>query len=165
MKRLHCLAVVLTIWALITLTSSRAWGVLGDITVTGNWIETIDASDLIAGAGTDLMDFCESAMDQTLITISNTGGDSDTWRVDVKMTTANWHGDLSCEVKRTGPGTGSGSISGGMGYVDVGTSDVSFFSGAGDRMDVPLRCKCKGWSTQIPPDTYSATFIFTVVDT
>ena len=165
MKRLHCLAVVLTIWALITLTGTRAWGVLGDITVTGNWIDTIDASDLIAGAGTDLMDFCESAMDQVLITISNTGGDSDTWRVDVKMTTTNWPGGLSCELKRTGAGTGSGSISGGNGYVEVGPIDVTFFSGAGDRMDVPLRCKCKGWNTQIPPDTYSCSFTFTVVDT
>ncbi len=164
MNTLHCLAVVLTMWALITLTGTCAWGTLGDITATGNWNNVMDASDLIAGAGTDFMN-CESALDQTLITISNTGGDSDTWRVDVRRTDTNWHGLFILQMKRQGAGTGSGSISGGTAYLDVGTSDTSFFSGAGDRTDIPLRYKCKDCSVQVPPDSYSTTLTFTVVDT
>ncbi len=165
MKRLQCLAVVLTAWVFITLTGTCAWAVLGDITATGNWSETIDASDLSAGAGTDLTSTYESAASQTLITISNTGGSSDTWRVDVRRADTTWHGDFTLSVQRTGSGTGGGPISGGTSYQAVGTSDASFFSGGGDKTDVPVQLKLDGMSVQVPINTYSTTVTFTVVDT
>ncbi len=165
MKRLHCLAVVLTVWAFITLTGTCAWGTLGDITATGNWSETIDASDLIGGAGSDLTSTYESASAQTSITITNTQNNVDDWRVDVRRADTTWHGNFTLSVQRTGDGTGGGSISGGVSYQAVGTTDASFFSGAGDRTGITVQLKLDGMSVQVPINTYSTTVTFTVVDT
>jgi hypothetical protein len=136
-----------------------------DIVVTGSWALTIDASNLTGGAGTDLIDTYESASNQVTVTISGTTGDSDNWRVDVKRTDSTWHNDFTLSVKRTGDGAGGGSISGGTAYQAVGTSDSAFFSGAGDRSDVPVQLELSGVSVQVAPNTYSTSVTYTVVDT
>jgi hypothetical protein len=68
-------------------------------------------------------------------------------------------------VKRTGDGTGGGSILGGDSYQEVTTSDVSFFSGAGDRTAVNIQLKVTGASLSMLPNIYSTSIIYTVVDT
>lgn len=135
-----------------------------DIAVTGSWALTIDASNLTGGAGTDLTDTHESASHQVTVTISTTTGNDDNWRVDVKRTDTTWHGDFTLSVKRTGDGTGGGTITGGAAYQAVATTDNAFFSGAGDRSDIPVQLRLSGVSVQVPPDTYSTTATYTVVD-
>ena len=136
-----------------------------DIIATGNWSSTIDASDLVAGPGSDLISTYQSNSDQTLLTVSNTTGNDDVWRVDVKRTDTNWHNDFVFYVKRTGDGTGGGSITGGNTYQEVGTTNSSFFSGSGDRSNITIQLQLSGMSIQVPPDTYSTTITCTVVDT
>lgn len=130
------------------------------INVTGNWSETIDASDLQAGAGSDLKSTYESAADAGLLTISDTAGGA--WRVDVRRSDTTWHTNFTLSVKRTGDGTGGGSISSGAAYQAIGLSDAAFFSGAGDRSGIPLQFKLEGMSLQVPPATYSTTITYTV---
>jgi len=59
-----------------------------DITATGSWNRTIDESDLAAGAGSDLIGIYESSVNATVLTVLNTTGNTDNWRIDVEEVTA-----------------------------------------------------------------------------
>ena len=135
-----------------------------DITATGSWNRTIDESDLAAGAGSDLIGIYESSVNATVLTVLNTTGNTDNWRIDVRRSDGTWHGDFILYIQRTSDGTGGGSISGGLSYIAIGTTDSQFFSGAGDRSSVNLQYKLTGMSISIPPNTYSTTVVFTIVD-
>lgn len=135
-----------------------------DVTATGSWNRTVDASDLASGAGSDLVGIYESAVNATALTILNTTGNTDNWRTDVRRSDGTWHGNFILYIQRTSDGTGGGSISGGLSYTVIGTTDSQFFAGAGDRSSVNLQYKLTGMSVSIPPNTYSTTVVFTVVD-
>lgn len=164
MRQMHWLRLLLTACVLISLAGGWAWGVQADITATGNWSGTIDASGLTGGAGTDLNPTYTSASDQVSITISNTSDDWDFWRVDVRKSDTNWHNDLGLSVRRTSSGTGTGSISGGTSYIAAGDLDTEFFRGRGDRSNILVKLQLSGVSVQVLPGTYSASIVFTVVD-
>ena len=134
-----------------------------DIVVTGDWLLTVDASDLQAGAGSDLIDTYESIADAVSISISGTAGASDNWRVDVKKVDTDWYGSFYLYVKRTSGGTG-GSVSGGAAYQEITDADESFFDGSDDVSGIGIQLKLSGVSVQIPPDTYTTTVYYTVVD-
>jgi len=133
------------------------------ITVIGSWSQTIDALDLQAGAGSDLIDTYESALDAVEIDIAN--AKLLNWRVDVRKDDTLWHSDFSLYVRRTSSGAGDGSISGGESYQVVSDTDQSFFSGSNDRKDIYVQLKLSGVSVQILPDTYTTTVHYTVVET
>jgi hypothetical protein len=135
-----------------------------DITATGSWNRTIDTSDLASGAGSDLIGIYESTVNATVLTVFNTTGNTDNWRIDVRRSDSTWHGDFILYIQRTSDGTGGGSITGGLSYIAIGTTDSQFFSGAGDRSSVNLQYKLTGMSISIPPNTYSTTVVFTIVD-
>lgn len=134
-----------------------------DITAAGSWSLSIASSDLTAGAGSDLKSDYESAADAVSISISATTDASDAWRVDVKKVDTNWHGNFTLYVRRTSDGAG-GSVTGGAAYQQVGNTGASFFSGSGNVSGVKVQLKLSGVSLQIPPDTYTATVYYTVVD-
>ena len=138
-------------------------GAVVSITVIGDWSETINASDLQAGAGSDLIDSYQSASDAVSISISGTTSASDAWRVDVKKVDTNWHGDFILYVKRASDG-GGGSVSGGTSYQQVTDTYQSFFSGSDDVSGINVQLKLSGVSIQIPPDIYTTTVYYTVVD-
>ncbi len=131
-----------------------------DITATGGWSETIDASDLIGGAGTDLTGSYESSPSATVIDITALGN----YRVDVRRSDTNWSTSFTLYVKRTSDGAGSGTISGGTSYIAVPTTDTEFFSGSLDRTNIDVQYQLSGMSVSISPDTYSTTLTFTIVD-
>jgi hypothetical protein len=86
-----------------------------DLSATGEWNETVNESDLVFGAGSNLVDTYTSTTDATNITVSNCIEDSDNWRVDVRrVDEGGWHGDFTLYVKRTSDGMGTGSVSGGV---------------------------------------------------
>ena len=136
-----------------------------DISTVGSWTETVDAADLISGAGSDLVDTYESTVNEVVITVLNTTGSSDNWRVDVRRSDTTWSGSFVLWVERTGAGTGAGSISGGTTYQEVTTIDATFFSGAGDRNGVDIRLRLTGMSVSASPNNYLSSVIYTVVDT
>lgn len=152
--------VVFLILLLFALTEVEAI----DISAAGGWSETIDENDLQSGAGSDLTDIYESVTGATTASISNCAGDSDNWRVDVRRSDGNWHGDYVLYVQRTSEGTGTGSISGGDAYIEVTTTDIEFFSGAGNRDNIELQYKLTGMSINASPNTYNTTIIFTIAD-
>lgn len=135
-----------------------------DISATGGWIETIDASDLVSGAGSNLIDTYESVSDATVINISNCVDKFDQYRVDVRRVDGTWHADFTLYVQRTTVGTGLGSIKGGQAYFEITTTDSEFFSGKGDRSNINVQYQLTGMSVSISPIIYSTTVVFTVVD-
>ena len=143
---------------------TKAWAIVS-ITVTGDWSETINASDLQAGAGSDLISTYESVSNTVSIDISGTAGVSDNWRVDIKKVDSVWHNSFHLYVKRTSDGAGAGSVSGGASYQEVTDIDQSFFSGDNDRSNINVQLKLDGVSIQVPPDNYTTTIYFTVIDT
>lgn len=145
--------------SLLICSGGICWAI--SITVTGNWPETIDSTDLQAGAGSNLIDTYESATDAVTIDISATAGD---WGLDVKKIDTNWHSNLHLHVQRTSDGAGSGSISGGDAYQEVTDTDVPFFSGNGDRSNIKVQLKLTGVSIQVPPDIYTTAVYYTVSD-
>jgi len=143
---------------LLFLISSSAASI--EITSTGNWSVTIDSSNLINGAGSDLNSTYESTTYQVSLTISSTSG---SWRVDVRKANTNWHTDLHLWVRRTGDGSG-GSVSNGTVYQELTGTDQPFFTGSDNVSGITLQLKLSGMSVQVPPDTYTATIYYTVVD-
>lgn len=144
---------------------SSAFAVLS-IATTGSWSNTVDATDLVAGAGTDLVSTQTSSSTQGSIDVTGTTGNSDNWRVDVKRVDTTWDSDFIIYVRRTSDGTGTGTISGGTTFQEVSTTDATFFSGSGDRTGVNVEFKIEGFSvTTIPVDTYSTAITYTIVDT
>ena len=135
-----------------------------DISAVGGWNEGIDESDLVSGAGSDLIDIYESATNATVLTISGCVDNNDNWRVDVKRTDGTWHGNFTFYVKRTSDGEGGGSISGGLSYIGVTTTDTQFFIGAGNRNSINLQYKLTGMSINVSPTNYNTAITFTVVD-
>ncbi len=133
-----------------------------DITVTGSWFLTIDASDLQAGAGSDLNPTYLSATDQIGIDIENT---STSWVVSVRGAVTKWPPGVTFYIRRTTDGTGSGSISGGTSWQQVAGANQQFFTGSLTRINVGVQCGLTGVSIQITPDTYSGTVIYTVTET
>jgi len=132
-----------------------------DITVTGSWDLTINASDLQSGAGSDLNPTYKSENNQIRIHIRNT---NTSWVVSVRGQVTNWHPDLQFYVRRTTDGGGPGSISGGTSWLRVTTIDQQFFTGSRQRANIHVRCGLTGVSVKIPPDTYSGTVIYTVTE-
>lgn len=136
-----------------------------DITATGGWSETINEADLVSGAGSSLLDTYESATGASVIDITNAVDKKDNWRVDVRRVDGGgWHGDFTVYVKRTSDGNGQGSISGGLSYIEVTTTDTEFFSGAGNLWNIDVQYQLTGMSIYVLPNNYSTTVIFTVVD-
>lgn len=131
-----------------------------DVSSVGSWTETIDANDLIAGAGSNVTSQYESASGASTLDIVNTSGNS--WRILARRAGGNWHGSLTLLVRRTSDGSGSGSIFGGASYVQLSTLDTEIFTGTGDRSGIAVQFKLTGMSKDISPDTYSSGIIFTI---
>ena len=162
MRRLAAALTLVLALAFVAGLGYEAWGAIS-ISLTGGWSETLNASDLSGGAGSDLISTYESAVDAVSLTISGATGGSDAWRLDVRKADATWHGDLVLSVKRTSAGS-RGSVSGGSDYQLVNGVSHTFFSGAGDVSGIGVRLKLSGVSIKVPPASYSTAVYYTVVD-
>lgn len=146
------------------IASQTAAHAIGITLAGGSWGPTIGAGNLTAGAGSNLSTTYTSSADLLSLTISGATGDADNWRVDVHRNDAVWNPGLTVSVKRTSDGLGPGFISGGDVFLPVDATDSSFFTGAGNRSDISVQYRLGGVSLQVPPNTYSTTIVFTVVD-
>jgi len=134
-----------------------------DITSIGNWTESIDSIDLIAGAGSDLINLYESATNVTVLTITNVPA-SGAWQLNARRSDSLWDGDFSIFIKRTSDGTGPGTISGGTAYIELSTFDTQIFTGTDNRSDISVQYELTGMSKTISPNTYITSVIVTVVE-
>lgn len=131
-----------------------------DIAAAGEWSQTIDASDLVAGPGSELQSTYESPIGILSLAISNSAGVG--WQVNVRRQDGNWPPEFTLEIRRTSAGTGSGSVSGGDAYLVAGTTDTAFFAGSGDVSGIEVQLRLSGVSLSVAPDTYTTTLVYTV---
>jgi hypothetical protein len=153
---------MVAVFAAITLLAYASMAV--SITAIGGVSRTIDSSDLISGAGSDLRDTYESPSDATSIAILDCTGTAEAWRVDVSRSDVEWNSNLTLYLRRTSDGIGDGTILGGEEYQEVTSSINAFFSGEGDRQFIYVQYKLTGESVQIPRDQYISNITYTVVD-
>ena len=130
-----------------------------DLVSSGDWTETITASNLVSGAGSNLQSQLQSMAGVTSLTISNAPG---SWTLRVHRTGSPWAGEVALFVKRTSAGSGSGSIAGGESFVEVTASDVEIFNGSEARSNVALQFKLTGLSVGVSPANYLSSIVFTV---
>ena len=130
-----------------------------DITTIGDWVTTVTAANLVAGAGSDLQAQFESISGVTTLTIFNT---AEAWSLRARRSGNQWDGAVTVYVKRTSNGSGSGNISGGNAYVELTGTDGEIFSGSGNRSAISLQFKLTGLSKTVSPATYLSSIIFTV---
>jgi hypothetical protein len=132
-----------------------------NVTVTGDWTLVIDENDLQDGPGSDLNPQYPSATDQISVDITQTGKN---WTVYIQGSITNWYSGLSVYVRRTSDGSGNGWISGGTNWMQVTLGSQQFFQGNKRRLGIHVQCGLTGMSVQVPPDTYSGTITYTVVE-
>jgi hypothetical protein len=158
----RCILIVLLC---IVSLQSPLYAIEIDIYATGGWTNlVINSSHLRGGAGSNLADSFESTVDATIISIAGTECPCGAWDVLIRKSASSWASGATLYVKRTGNGSGAGSIRGGTLYIAVGESDVLFFSGNGDKTNISIQYKISGLSISAPQGTYSAPITFTVVD-
>jgi hypothetical protein len=129
------------------------------VSVLGNWFESLGATDLVGGAGTDLRSPIESGASQVGITVSNTDGAP--WALTVQRAGGDLPAGVTLAVRRTGSGNCS-SLIGGMAYQNLGDQGQAFFSGLGDCAGVGIQLRLDGVSILQPPGLYGATVLYTV---
>lgn len=134
-----------------------------DVTVTGTYTESIDATDLISGAGSNLTASYESAADQVIMDISNSLGGGDSWRIDVSKSDISWSASITLYVKRTSDGVG-GSVSGGTTYMEITDVDQQLCTGTDDVTGIDLQYKVDDISISIDPGNYDTSIVYTIVD-
>ncbi|MCF7984025.1 MAG: hypothetical protein K9L70_06445 [Thiohalocapsa sp.] len=130
------------------------------ITVSGTWSETIGSDDLFAGTGTDIRSPIVSGAAQAVLDIADTGGRS--WTVYLRRAEIAWHADVTLSVRRSGDGSGSGSIVGGTDYRPVTASDQVFFTGSGDRAGIGIELRLEGVSVAQDPNLYETAVTYSV---
>lgn len=136
-----------------------------DITATGGWTRTITSSDLISGAGSNLINSYQSSSNATIINILNCINNNDRWRVDISRTDNIWNSNFILSVRRTSSGTGGGAINGGTVYMQITTVSQRFFMGRGNRSNINVQYRLNGMSINVAPNIYSTTVTYTLVDT
>jgi hypothetical protein len=132
-----------------------------DVSSSGNWAEVIDASDLVAGAGSDLTSQYESSSGTTTLTISNATGAS--WRILARSSDGTWQANFVLSVRRISDGSGLGAVTGGSSYNQLSTLDTEICSGTGDRSNITVQYRLTGMSKNISPTTYSSGITFTLL--
>jgi hypothetical protein len=132
-----------------------------EVSAVGGWTKTIDASNLVSGAGSNLTSTYESGAAATVLSLVDTGS----WKIHVTHSHGgDWPGNFILYTQRTSAGSGSGTISGGSSYIEITHADVELFSGTLDRTGIDIQYKLSGMSVSIPPGTYSATVTFTIIE-
>ncbi|MDE2039906.1 MAG: hypothetical protein KGO96_09290 [Elusimicrobia bacterium] len=133
-----------------------------DVSVSGSWSQTIGATALVSGPGSDLTASYVGGPSDIVLAVTINGNHS--WNVNVRRVDSLWNQNLNLYVQRTSDGTaGSGQVSGGTAYQLVTASDQLFFSGTKSQSGFAVQVKLDGVSLQVPPADYSTTLTFTVV--
>jgi hypothetical protein len=165
--RKYCLGFTLFILIFILSVSDTEAAIKLSRSGTG-WTQPIDSSNLISGAGSDLTSTYLSAIDATILSISNCKSDGDNWRIDVNRADTLWDSvNLTLSVLRTSDGTynAGAMISGGTSFVPVNNTATTFFSGSGDHDNITIQYQLSGMSVITAPNNYRTVVTFTIVDT
>jgi hypothetical protein len=152
---------------LILILSLSAPGFCQSISISnspagGTW-SVSSLSSNVTSAGTNYTHTEESGASHTLLKVTALL----LYSVSVHQSVAsNWDSELLLSVKRTGNGTGSGTIANGTTYIQLTTSPQTFFTGSLglglSRDNIPVQYKIAGLSVMLPVKTYTTTVQYTI---
>ncbi len=150
-----------TVLAIVALLAIFSLAEGATITVTGSYTQPVSESDLSAGAGSALNSTYTSTTSAVTIDIGGVVSNNQ-FRVSVRKLDTSWPAGVTLYVRRTGDGTGSGSISGGTTYQQVTNADMAFFNGRRNRTGVTVQFQITSVSLSVDPASYLTTVVFTV---
>jgi hypothetical protein len=108
-----------------------------------------------------------SATNQTTFGI-RFGITSGTYTIHVNKVDTDWDSGLVLSVRRSGNGTGSGTISGGTTFTTVTNAMQPFFTGTmpayGTRSNITIQYQISNISVVVPAKTHSTTVIYTITN-
>ncbi len=115
---------------------------------------TVVLADTITNAG-DYYSSTQETDTSSLLNISNLGASSVNWKIQARTSATG----LAISVRRTGGGSGDGTITNGLDYVPLTASYTTLFcgSGTGNHTDIPLQFQIDnldvsdGYSTNLTP--------------
>jgi hypothetical protein len=134
------------------------------LSVSGSWSVSIGQSNLAGSAGSDLTPTYTSATNQATMSVSGAAGHN--WRIDVYRQDTTWNAGLHLRLMRTNNGTsGTGTYSGGTTFLEVMTTTQTWMTGSGNRSGFTLQFQLTGVSCAVPAASYSASIVYTIVQT
>jgi hypothetical protein len=135
-----------------------------EIVLTNNWTTpSFGITELAAGAGSNFSSTpWESSANAVELEVKFS---NPPWTISVRKVDTAWNAALHLSVRRTGSGSGGGSLSGGTTYQEITATDTSFFSGTADRKNIPLQFQISGLTVTLGAATFSTTVYYTVTDT
>ena len=151
-------------------------GTLAVFNLQGQYTLSIDntdpwepQADFVGLAGDDYPASFESDPNQYQLSVAPPGGPPGSqpdYEVTVRREDTVWDPGLTLEVRRTGDGGGPGTISGGLGYLAVSTTDAIFFEGRGRKSNIPVQLRLSGafGGEGVPAGSYTTTVIYTIAD-
>jgi hypothetical protein len=135
------------------------------LTLTDNWLTpTFGVGQLPGGAGSGFT--WTSAVNAALLRIRNPTIPPHTgWDITVRKVDIAWNAGLRVSVQRTGSGTGTAVLSGGLSYQQITGTDTFFFRGVGgDRRNIPLQYQITGMAAPVGVGTFSTTIWYTATE-
>ncbi len=129
------------------------------ITVLGSWSLSLGSGNLQGAAGSNLTATYTSATNQATMTVTGSYGN---WSVSVLRIDSSWNANLVLSIRRTGTGSGTGTVSGGTSYLTVTTTNQTFLTGSGNVSGVPFQESLTGVSVSLGAATYSTTIQYTI---
>ncbi|MBK1701749.1 hypothetical protein [Thiococcus pfennigii] len=131
-----------------------------DVSVFGNWSETVGPGDLVSGPGSDIRSPITSSSYQATLAVANTEGAA--WTIRVRRSSSSLPTGVAIAVRRTTSGSGDGGISGGESYLTVNSTEQTLCSGTGDRGAVGLQLRLTGVSVDQGTGSFGATLTYRV---
>jgi hypothetical protein len=114
----------------------------------GSW--TVNVQLVGPSGGSDTY---ESPSGQLQVSVTGISGRRN-WTVTVRRSTTGLPPGATLYIRRTGNGSGTGSIAGGTAYQELTTGDVLFFTGTGPRTAIYVQVKLYIPGVLADPTTY-----------
>ena len=152
--------------AVLVLLATRAAGAPTIVLTSSDW--TVSASASAPDVASPGLNFASSTRQWTtsdaLISITAPAF----WNVTASVRVPSgqsWPAGVSVYVIRTGAGTGSDPVNGGLtavGPLPTEPTRIAFFDGKKDRSNIPISLEIRGLTATLPAETYQIEVVYTV---
>ena len=129
-----------------------------DLLVSGTW--TFQQGEAFWSSSAPVL---QSTPGSVALHVVNARDNDEPWRIEVRLLGLPLPEGAKLWLRRSGTGQGGGWIRDGLAFIPVGESPALLFSGAGDRMQVPLQMKVTGITPRTPAGTLRTSLLFSVV--
>ncbi|RPJ04944.1 MAG: hypothetical protein EHM28_13095 [Spirochaetaceae bacterium] len=162
----HCTIAIIMVLFLSNAITLFGFGTIEATVSGGSWDVDIDATDLLPAstAGANLTTFTESATNLVDVNITITWSAA-TWYVTVHKVDTTWDPDVRLYAKRTGNGTGTGTINDGLNYVLVDDTPTYLFRVTRTRSNVPIELMLDEFSVPLMSSgVYTTSVVYTITN-